>query len=68
MINQVANPPGEKGMHALLIGLSEGMFVALFPDPTRSLAYAQAFSLLVMMLVLLVRPKGFFGRVHMAME
>ena len=53
---------------ALLIGLSEGMFVALFPDPTRSLAYAQAFSLLVMMLVLLVRPKGFFGRVHLAME
>ncbi len=53
---------------ALLIGVSEGLFVALFPDPTRSLAYAQAFSLLVMMVVLLVRPTGLFGRVHLAME
>ena len=52
----------------LLIGVSEGLFVALFPDPTRSLAYAQAFSLLVLMGVLLVRPTGFFGRVHAAME
>ena len=52
----------------LLIGVAEGLFVALFPDPTRSLAYAQAFSLLVMMTVLLVRPHGFFGRVHVAME
>jgi branched-chain amino acid transport system permease protein len=52
----------------LLIGVSEGLFVALFPDPTRSLAYAQAFSLVVLMIVLLVRPTGFFGRVHLAME
>ena len=52
----------------LLIGVAEGLFVALFPDPTRSLAYAQAFCLLVMMTVLLVRPQGFFGRVHVAME
>lgn len=52
----------------LLIGVAEGLFVALFPDPTRSLAYAQAFSLLIMMTVLLVRPQGFFGRVHVAME
>ena len=44
------------------------MFVALFPDPSRSLTYAQAFSLLVMMIVLLVRPTGLFGRVHVAME
>ncbi len=47
----------------LLIGVSEGMFVALFPDPSRSLTYAQAFSLLVLMVVLLFRPTGFFGRV-----
>ncbi|HEX5327175.1 MAG TPA: branched-chain amino acid ABC transporter permease [Acetobacteraceae bacterium] len=52
----------------LLIGISEGLFVALFPDPSRSLAYAQAFSLLILMGVLLVRPTGFFGRVHLAME
>jgi len=52
----------------LLIGLSESMFVAVFPDPSRSLTYAQAFSLLVLMIVLLVRPTGLFGRVHTQME
>jgi branched-chain amino acid transport system permease protein len=52
----------------LLIGVSESMFVALFPDPSRSLTYAQAFSLLVLMLVLLIRPTGLFGRAHVAME
>jgi branched-chain amino acid transport system permease protein len=52
----------------LLIGLCESMFVAVFPDPSRSLTYAQAFSLLVLMVVLLVRPTGLFGRVHTAME
>ena len=52
----------------LLIGLSESMFVAVFPDPGRSLTYAQAFSLLVLMIVLLVRPTGLFGRVHTQME
>jgi branched-chain amino acid transport system permease protein len=52
----------------LLIGISESMFVALFPDPSRSLTYAQAFSLLVLMVVLLVRPTGFFGRTHTALE
>jgi branched-chain amino acid transport system permease protein len=52
----------------LLIGVSESMFVALFPDPSRSLTYAQAFSLLVLMVVLLVRPTGFFGRVHTALD
>jgi len=52
----------------LLIGVSESMFVALFPDPSRSLTYAQAFSLLILMIVLLVRPRGFFGRASTAME
>jgi branched-chain amino acid transport system permease protein len=52
----------------LLIGLCESMFVALFPDPSRALTYAQAFSLVVLMAVLLFRPTGFFGRTHMAME
>ena len=52
----------------LLIGLSESMFVAVFPDPSRSLTYAQAFSLLILMIVLLVRPTGLFGRVHTQME
>lgn len=52
----------------LLIGLSESMFVALFPDPSRSLTYAQAFSLFILMVVLLVRPTGLFGRTHTQME
>jgi branched-chain amino acid transport system permease protein len=52
----------------LMIGVSESLFVALFPDPSRGLSYAQAFSLLVLMVVLLVRPTGLFGRVHAAME
>ncbi|MDR3537123.1 MAG: branched-chain amino acid ABC transporter permease [Acetobacteraceae bacterium] len=52
----------------LMIGVSESMFVALFPDPSRSLTYAQAFSLLVLMVVLLVRPTGFFGRIHTALD
>jgi branched-chain amino acid transport system permease protein len=52
----------------LLIGVLESMFVALFPDPSRSLTYAQAFSLLILMAVLLLRPTGLFGRTHVAME
>ena len=52
----------------LMIGVSESMFVTLFPDPSRSLTYAQAFSLLILMLVLLIRPTGLFGRAHVAME
>ena len=52
----------------LLIGVSESLFVALFPDPSRGLSYAQAFSLLVLMVVLLIRPTGLFGRAHAAME
>jgi branched-chain amino acid transport system permease protein len=52
----------------LLIGVSESMFVAVFPDPSRSLTYAQAFSLLILMIVLLIRPTGLFGRVHTQME
>ena len=52
----------------LMIGDFGILFVALFPDPSRSLTYAQAFSLLVLMLVLLFRPTGLFGRAHAAME
>lgn len=52
----------------LLIGLSESLFVAFFPDPSRALTYAQAFSLLILMLVLLLRPTGFFGRAQAVLE
>ncbi len=52
----------------LLIGLSENLFIALFPDPSKALTYGQAFSLLVLMVVLLIKPTGFFGRAHAVME
>ena len=52
----------------MLIGMSESMFVAFFPDPSRALTYAQAFSLVVLMVVMLVRPTGLFGRTHVMAE
>ncbi|MGH7117959.1 MAG: branched-chain amino acid ABC transporter permease [Acetobacteraceae bacterium] len=52
----------------LLIGVSESLFVALCPDPTRGLSYSNAFGLVILMAVLLVRPTGIFGRAHSAME
>jgi len=52
----------------LLLGLAENLFTAFFPDPTRALAYTNAFGLLVLMIVLVFRPQGFFGRRHLRME
>jgi branched-chain amino acid transport system permease protein len=52
----------------ILLGLTENLFTAYFPDPTRALAYTNAFGLLVLMIVLLFRPQGFFGRRHLRME
>lgn len=52
----------------LLIGVAENMFVAFFPDPSRALTYAQAFSLVVLMAVMLVRPTGLFGRAFAGAE
>lgn len=52
----------------VLLGLTENLFTAFFPDPTRALAYTNAFGLLVLMIVLVFRPQGFFGRRHLRME
>ena len=52
----------------LLIGVSEGLWVALFPDPDRALAYSHALAVLVLAVTLLVRPTGLFGRPHVRME
>ena len=52
----------------LLLGEAESLFTAFFPDPTRALAYTNAFGLLVLMIVLVFRPQGFFGRRHLRME
>jgi branched-chain amino acid transport system permease protein len=50
------------------LGESENLFTAFFPDPTRALAYTNAFGVLVLMIVLIVKPTGLFGRRHVRME
>jgi len=50
------------------LGESEGLFTAFFPDPTRALSYTNAFGVLVLMIVLIFRPTGLFGRRHVRME
>jgi branched-chain amino acid transport system permease protein len=52
----------------LFIGEAESLFTAFFPDPTRAFAYTNAFGVLVLMLVLIFRPNGLFGRRHLRME
>jgi branched-chain amino acid transport system permease protein len=46
----------------IIIGLVESLGTGFFPDPTRALAYKDAFGLLIFALVLLIRPTGLFGR------
>ena len=52
----------------LLLGEAENLFTAFFPDPTRAFAYTNGFGVLVLMVVLMFRPQGLFGRVHLRME
>ena len=52
----------------ILLGESESLFTAFFPDPTRAFAYTNAFGVLVLMIVLIFRPQGLFGRRHLRME
>jgi branched-chain amino acid transport system permease protein len=52
----------------ILLGESENLFTAFFPDPTRAFAYTNAFGVLVLMIVLIFRPQGLFGRRHLRME
>jgi branched-chain amino acid transport system permease protein len=52
----------------LVLGESENLFTAFFPDPTRAFAYTNAFGVLVLMIVLIFRPQGLFGRRHLRME
>ena len=46
----------------LIIGVMEALGTGCFPDPNRSLAYRDAFGLIVFALILLLRPQGLFGR------
>lgn len=46
----------------LIIGVVESFGTGLLPDPSRALAYKDAFGLLIFALVLLFKPTGLFGR------
>lgn len=47
---------------ALILGQVESFATILIPDTTRALAYKDAYGLAVLMLVLIFRPHGLFGR------
>lgn len=46
----------------MLIGLMESLGAGYFPDPSRALTYKTVFGLITFALVLLLRPRGLFGR------
>lgn len=46
---------------AYLLAIVESFGSVYLPDPTRALAYKDAYGLLLLILVLLVRPQGLFG-------
>jgi branched-chain amino acid transport system permease protein len=46
---------------ALLLGQVENLATVLIPDTSRALAYKDAYGLLLLVLVLLVRPQGLLG-------
>lgn len=46
---------------AYLVALAESLGSVYLPDPARALAYKDAYGLLLLILVLLVRPQGLFG-------
>lgn len=46
---------------AILIGLVESLGTGYFPDPTRALNYKMVYGLIIFAIVLLFKPRGFFG-------
>jgi len=46
---------------ALILGQVENLATVLIPDTTRALAYKDAYGLLLLILVLVLRPQGLFG-------
>jgi branched-chain amino acid transport system permease protein len=46
---------------ALILGQVETFSMILFPDPSRALAYKDAYGLVLLVVVLLLRPQGLFG-------
>ena len=53
---------------SLLLGQIESLGSVFFLDPTRGLAYKNAFGVLLLAIVLLLRPTGLFGERHVRME
>ena len=53
---------------SLILGEAESLGSVFFPDLTRGLAYKNAFGLLFLVIVLLIRPTGLFGEKHVRME
>jgi branched-chain amino acid transport system permease protein len=52
----------------VMLGEAENLFTAYFPDATRAFAYSNAFGVVMLMIFLVVRPQGLFGRRHLRME
>lgn len=52
----------------ILLGIVEALGVGFYPDANRALAYSNAFGALLLIITLLVRPTGLFGRAHVRME
>jgi branched-chain amino acid transport system permease protein len=52
----------------VMLGEAENLFTAFFPDPTRAFAYSNAFGVVMLMIFLIFRPQGLFGRRHLRME
>jgi branched-chain amino acid transport system permease protein len=53
---------------SLLLGDIESLGSVFFLDPTRGLAYKNAFGVLLLAIVLLLKPTGLFGEKHVRME
>jgi branched-chain amino acid transport system permease protein len=52
----------------ILLGLAQSWGVGYLPDPNRALAYTQAFGAVLLIITLLIRPTGLFGRAHLRLE
>jgi branched-chain amino acid transport system permease protein len=52
----------------VMLGEAENLFTAYFPDATRAFAYSNAFGVVMLMIFLVFRPQGLFGRRHLRME
>jgi len=53
---------------SLLLGEIESLGSVFFLDPSRGLAYKNAFGVLLLAIVLLLKPTGLFGERHVRME